>query len=64
MHHRRMERDFTELKNLNVENIHKWMSFHTHVSKKLSGVLKVKVLRVGVDQHSRGVDFGSIGYLS
>lgn len=23
MHHRRMERDFTELKNLNVENIHK-----------------------------------------
>lgn len=39
------------------------MSFHTHVSKKLSGVLKLKVIRVGVDQHSRGVDFGSIGYL-
>lgn len=39
------------------------MSFHTHMSKKLSGVLKIKVIRVGVDQHSGGLDFGSVGYL-
>lgn len=40
--------------------------FHTYMSKKLSVVLrflKIKVLTIREDQHSRGIHFGSIGDL-
>lgn len=33
------------------------------MSKQLCRVLKKVIFRVGVDQHSRGIHFGSIGYL-
>lgn len=45
-------------------NVYKmFLNFHTHMSIKLSSLFKIVVLTIRVDQNSRGIHFGSIGYL-